>query len=96
MIKEKKGVRHKLQAIGGNVGEMMAVALASAGKSALLLGGRYVCETDYLAASGAVFPSVEIEALEDFNRRTMYEDMTEELEMRRYVAIASFFGRKKS
>lgn len=74
-----------------SVGDMMAAAIAAAGQHILRLGGRYACETDYLAACGATFPSVSLAELEAFNRSTLRENMDEEQEMRRYAAIASFF-----
>lgn len=75
-----------------SVGDMMAAAIAAAGQRVLLLGGRFACETDILAASGARFPDgIPLAELEAFNRKTMREDMTEDDEMRRYVRIASFF-----
>ena len=42
--------------VSANVGDIMAAALAAAGSFALCVGGFRPCETDYLAASGAVFP----------------------------------------
>ena len=78
-----------------SVGDMMAAAIAAAGQNILLLGGRWACETDYLAACGATFPDVPLAELDAFNRRTLREDMDEEQEMRRYAAIASFFHPKE-
>ena len=79
---------------GGNVGEMMAAEMAAAGTCALILGGATPCETDYLAASGAVFPSsVTAEEMEEFNRETLRPEMDEADEFARYAAIAKFFGR---
>lgn len=74
-----------------SVGDMMAAAIAAAGQNILLLGGRCACETDYLAASGAVFPSVPLAELEAFNRRTLRPDMDESAEHARYRLIAGFF-----
>ena len=51
----------------------------------------YACETDYLAASGAVFPPVPVEELERFNRETLREVMDEVAEHERYRKIAKFF-----
>ena len=80
--------------VSPNVGDMMAVALAAAGAYALVVGGSTPCETDYLAASGATFPAdITREELEAFNAATLREDMDEADEMRRYMAIAGFFGR---
>ena len=77
-----------------NVGELMAVALAAAGSSALVTGGRTACETDYLAASGATFPaSVTVKQMVEFNRRTLKPYMDEADEMARYAAIAGFWRR---
>lgn len=77
-----------------SVGDMMAAAIAAAGQNILLLGGRWACETDYLAASGAVFPAVPLAELVEFNRRTLREDMDEAAEHSRYAQIAQFFGRR--
>lgn len=83
-----------MRGFGGNVGDMMAVMLAAAGAYAPICGGSTPCETDYLAASGATFPaSVTREEMEAFNRATLREVMDEAAEMRRYTAIAGFFGR---
>ena len=79
--------------VSANVGDIMAAALAAAGSFAFCVGGRTPCETDYLAASGAVFPPVPVEELERFNRETLRPDMDEADEMRRYAAIAKFFRR---
>lgn len=80
--------------ITANVGDIMAVALAAAGTYAIRLGGSTACETDYLAASGATFPAdVPIAELEEFNRRTLRDDMDESAEHERYAQIAQFFGR---
>ena len=79
--------------VSANVGDIMAAALAAAGSFAFCVGGRTPCQTDYLAASGAVFPPVPAEELERFNRETLRPDMDEADEMRRYAAIAKFFRR---
>lgn len=76
-----------------SVGDMMAAAIAAAGQRVLLLGGRFACETDVLAASGARFPDVPTAELERFNRETLREDMDESLEHLRYAKIARFFRR---
>lgn len=80
--------------ITANVGDLMAAALAAAGTYAIRLGGSTACKTDYLAASGATFPAdVPIAELEEFNRRTLRDDMDESAEHERYAQIALFFGR---
>lgn len=80
-----------------NVGTTIEAALALAGQSVLRLGGRFACETDYLAACGRTFPAdVPRDELVAFNRRTLREDMDEDAEMRRYVAIAGFFRRARN
>ena len=79
--------------VSANVGDIMAAALAAAGSFALCVGGSRPCETDYLAASGAVFPPVPVEELERFNRETMHDFMDEAAEHRRYERIALFFRR---
>ena len=79
--------------VSANVGDIMAAALAAAGSFALCVGGCTPCETDYLAASGAVFPTVPVEELERFNRETMRDYMDEAAEHRRYEKIALFFRR---
>ena len=79
--------------VSPNVGDLMAAAMAAAGACALVLGGRTACETDYLAASGAVFPAVPLAELEAFNRRTLRPVMDEAAEHERYTAIALFFRR---
>lgn len=79
--------------VSANVGDIMAAALAAAGSFALCVGGFRPCETDYLAASGAVFPPVPVEELERFNRETMHDFMDEAAEHRRYERIALFFRR---
>lgn len=76
-----------------SVGDMMAAAIAAAGQNILLLGGRRVCETDYLAACGETFPDVPLAELEAFNRRTLRENMDEAAEHSRYAKIAEFFRR---
>jgi hypothetical protein len=78
-----------------SVGDLMAAAIAAAGQNVLLLGGRWACETDYLAACGATFPEVPLAELIEFNRRTLCEDMDEAQEMRRYSMIARFFHSKE-
>jgi hypothetical protein len=78
--------------VSGNVGELMAAALAAVGVLPAVIGGATPCETDYLAAQGATFPAVSREVLEDFNRRTMFPVMDEAAEMRRYRMIAEFFS----
>jgi len=81
--------------VSANVGDLMAVALAAAGSFAFCIGGRTPCETDYLAASGAVFPQdVPVAELERFNRETMRPYMDEAAEHERYRRIAAFFGRR--
>ena len=80
--------------ITANVGDIMAAALAAAGAYALCIGGCTPCETDYLAASGAVFPPVPVEELERFNRETMRDFMDEAAEHERYRKIALFFRRE--
>ncbi len=79
--------------VSANVGDIMAAALAAAGSFAFCVGGFRPCETDYLAASGAVFPPVPVEELERFNRETMHDFMDEAAEHRRYEKIALFFRR---
>jgi len=79
--------------VSPNVGDLMAAAMAAAGTFALVLGGRCACETDYLAARGAVFPQVPLAELEAFNRRTLRPDMDEAAEHARYAQIAGFFRR---
>lgn len=80
--------------VSANVGDIMAAALAAAGSYALCIGGHTACETDYLAASGATFPAdVPIAELEEFNRRTLRDDMDESAEHERYAQVALFFGR---
>lgn len=78
--------------VSANVGDLMAAALAAAGSFAIVTGGREPCETDYLAARGATFPShVTYEQMVDFNRRTLKPDMDEADEHARYRLIACFF-----
>lgn len=75
-----------------NVGDLMAAAMAAAGSFALVMGGRTACETDYLAAQGATFPTdVTYEQMVDFNRRTLRPEMDEADEMARYAEIAKFW-----
>lgn len=83
---------------GGNVGAMAAAMLASAGSTLCNFAGRVACETDYLAISGATFPTdVTHEEMERFNRRTMKADMSEADERARYERIADFFhGRARA
>ena len=53
--------------------------------------------TDYLAACGRTFPADVTRAeMDEFNRRTLREDMDEAAEMRRYVAVAGFFRRRRA
>ncbi len=77
--------------VSANVGDIMAAALAAAGSFAFCIGGCTPCETDYLAASGAVFPPVPVEELERFNRETMRDFMDERAEHERYAKVARFF-----
>lgn len=80
------------ESITSSVGALVAAAMAAAGQSPILMGGRTACETDYLAAQGATFPAhVTYEQMVDFNRRTLKPDMDEADEMARYAAIASFW-----
>lgn len=80
---------------GGNVGEMAAAMLAAAGATLCGFAGRVACETDYLAISGATFPTdVTREEMERFNRLTMKAVMDEADEEARYAAIAGFFHRR--
>ena len=84
------------ESLTASVGALVAAAMAAAGQSPILMGGRIMCETDYLAASGATFPaSVTRDEMERFNRRTLREVMTEEDDMRRYAAIASFWRKRR-
>ena len=77
-----------------NVGDMVAAAMAAAGMSLCDFAGRIRCETDYLAISGATFPSVPAVELEAFNRKTLRPNMTEADEFERYRLIATFFHRR--
>ena len=82
-------------AFGGNVGAMAAAMLAVAGATLCDFAGRVACETDYLAISGATFPSdVTQEEMEEFNRQTIRDVMDEADERERYAAIAGFFHRR--
>ncbi len=75
-----------------SVGDMMAAAIAAAGMSSCDFAGRVACETDYLAISGAVFPSSVTRAeMEAFNRATLKPVMDEADEAARYRKIATFF-----
>ena len=77
--------------VSSNVGEMISAALMAVGALPAVIGGSVPCETDYLAASGAVFPEVSIEEMESFNQATIFANMSEDDEQRRYIAIAKFF-----
>lgn len=78
-----------------SVGDMMAAEIAAAGMSSCDFAGRVPCETDYLAISGAVFPSsVSREEMEAFNRATLKPIMDEADEVIRYQKIATFFHRR--
>ena len=80
--------------ISPSVGDMMAFAIAAAGGSICDFAGRIHCMTDYLAISGARFPStVTKEEMVAFNEQTLKPVMEESDERARYVAIASFFSR---
>ena len=79
--------------VSSNVGEMISAALMAVGAVPAVIGGSAPCETDYLAASGAVFPEVSIEEMESFNQATLFANMSEDDEQRRYIAIAKFFHR---
>lgn len=75
-----------------SVGDMMAVAMAAAEMSICDFAGRVPCETDYLAISGAVFPSSVTRAeMEEFNRQTLKPVMEEADDVARYRKIATFF-----
>lgn len=77
---------------GANVGAMAAAMLAAAGSTLCDFAGRVACETDYLAISGATFPTdVTREEMESFNRRTLKAGMDEADERARYERIADFF-----
>lgn len=79
--------------VSANVGDLMAAALAAAGSYALHMGGRAACETDYLAASGAIFPPIPLDELISFNQETLSERMDEAAEFERYRKVARFFHR---
>ena len=70
--------------------DVLAIAM-SAGKKTIIQGCRFPCKTDYLAASGAVFPEVPYEKLVEFNERTLRFLRDERDEERRYAKIADFF-----
>ena len=77
-----------------SVGDLMSVAIAAAGGSICDFAGRIHCMTDYLAISGARFPTtVTEEEMIAFNRQTLKPVMEEADERARYVAIASFFSK---
>ena len=80
-------------AITPSIGTAVEAAIAAAGQTVIRLGGSTACETDYLAARGATFPSVPFEELERFNRETMRDFMDEAAEHERYRKIALFFRR---
>lgn len=81
-------------AITPSIGTAVEAAIAAAGQTVIRLGGSTACETDYLAACCATFPAdVPRDELVAFNRKTLKPVMDEELEMRRYSAIAGFFRR---
>lgn len=76
-----------------SVGDLMSAAIAAAGGSICDFAGRIHCMTDYLAISGARFPStVTEEEMVAFNEQTLKPVMEEEDERARYAAIASFFS----
>ena len=79
---------------GASVGSVMAAALAAAGATVCDFAGRIVCETDYLAISGATFPDIPTDELVAFNKATLKPDMTEADEFYRYRKIATFFHRR--
>ena len=79
---------------GASVGTVMAAALAAAGATVCDFAGRIVCETDYLAISGARFPDVPMAELVAFNKATLKPNMTEADEFERYSKIATFFHRR--
>ena len=86
--------KDKKQDISPSVGDLMSAAIAAAGGSICDFAGRIHCMTDYLAISGARFPStVTEEEMIAFNRKTLKPVMEEADERARYVAIASFFSR---
>lgn len=76
---------------GASVGSVMAAALAAAGATVCDFAGRKICETDYLAISGARFPEVPADELVAFNEATLKPNMTEADEFDRYRKIATFF-----
>ena len=83
--------------VSPNVGELMAAAMAAAGSYAFRMGGREACETDFLAASGATFPTeITKEEMDMFNKETMSDFMDEEREFIRYKKIALFFNRRSA
>lgn len=86
--------RDRCEFCTANVGDAIAIALASAGQRVIVFGGITPCETDYLAACGMRFPNVPQAELERFNRETLREDMDESLEHLRYAKIARFFRRR--
>ena len=77
--------------VSANVGELVAVAMAAVGALPNYTGGAIPCETDYLVAQGRVFPAISIAQAEEFNRKTIFPQMDEADEMRRYKMIAEFF-----
>ena len=79
---------------GASVGSVMAAALAAAGATVCDFAGRKICETDYLAISGARFPEVSADELVAFNEATLKPNMTEADEFDRYRKIAVFFHRR--
>ena len=88
-------MKSKAAEIAPSVGDLMSVAIAAAGGSICDFAGRIHCMTDYLAISGARFPStVTEEEMIDFNRRTLKPIMDETDERARYEAIAFFFIRR--
>ena len=77
------------------VGDEIALALAASGERQIIVGCGHVCGTDILAAKGCVFPQVPLERLHEFNRKTLFEGMTEADECRRYAKIEEFFRGQK-
>lgn len=79
--------------LGDSVGGLLDTAIRLAGITLPTDAmGRALCETDYLALSGATFPDyVTYEQMVEFNRKTLTPDMDEAAEMRRYAAIAQFW-----
>lgn len=77
--------------VSANIGNLVAAAMSAAGVLPEYIGCGSPCETDYLAASGAVFPKVSVEQMNDFNAKTMFENMDEKDEEKRYMMIAEFF-----